>query len=347
MSKEMTFGLNKAGELVHIDEVESGSTDLKCFFCKKLLVAKKGKINKHHFAHLNGETCRDYSISYEKTQIPLFESFNFLDSEEKKFLELFLRYGYKNIFPWLIKKDVVQRLQDMGIIRMDVGYSEELEETIENLKDLGCNVSFTKEETPLLPSEIIPIFEALSPITGLDLVKAWNRHIEISSVFLTDAADRHIQRALLIEPDRYLKFNSIKRKNEAQLFWIQAYLKKIKLYEPPEIQDYYAKKMEILQDTSLYIMEFILGEKIIYKIGITARSTQVRMEVIILYLKGFEKVHQAKVIFERKGLARMESLLHKHFESSNLQIGNHQEFFILENPEKLIKDLESLEIWFE
>jgi hypothetical protein len=44
------------GQLFHIDQVESGkSCDCRCPDCNDPLIAKKGKVNAHHFAHKNLE----------------------------------------------------------------------------------------------------------------------------------------------------------------------------------------------------------------------------------------------------------------------------------------------------
>ncbi len=46
----------QAGRLTHISEVPSGRTDLCCPYCHAELLAKKGKQNAHHFAHV-GKSC--------------------------------------------------------------------------------------------------------------------------------------------------------------------------------------------------------------------------------------------------------------------------------------------------
>lgn len=56
----------KNGEIVNISSVESGLVcDCLCPACKTPLVAKKGGINVHHFAHQNGIDCNKW---YEITQ---------------------------------------------------------------------------------------------------------------------------------------------------------------------------------------------------------------------------------------------------------------------------------------
>lgn len=46
----------KLGKFTHISEVPSGRTDLRCPYCGSALLAKKGKQNAHHFAHV-GKSC--------------------------------------------------------------------------------------------------------------------------------------------------------------------------------------------------------------------------------------------------------------------------------------------------
>ncbi|MGD1527007.1 hypothetical protein [Vibrio harveyi] len=61
----LEYGISPDNKPVHISEVPSGSTDLKCPFCPSLLTANKGSINAHHFHHKE-RTCKlskDYSSS--------------------------------------------------------------------------------------------------------------------------------------------------------------------------------------------------------------------------------------------------------------------------------------------
>ncbi|HEY9770084.1 MAG TPA: competence protein CoiA family protein [Coleofasciculaceae cyanobacterium] len=53
---QLKYGVKPEGELITIEEVTSGKTNLVCPFCDRDLVAKKGKIKQHHFTH-TGETC--------------------------------------------------------------------------------------------------------------------------------------------------------------------------------------------------------------------------------------------------------------------------------------------------
>ena len=55
---ELCYGMMD-GEIVHISEVNSGILqNCLCPKCKSILIAKKGDIRKHHFAHYNYENCQ-------------------------------------------------------------------------------------------------------------------------------------------------------------------------------------------------------------------------------------------------------------------------------------------------
>lgn len=53
----LEYGIDRHGDIIHIDSAKSGITDLSCPYCKGILIAKKGDILRHHFAH-NGDSCR-------------------------------------------------------------------------------------------------------------------------------------------------------------------------------------------------------------------------------------------------------------------------------------------------
>ncbi len=73
----LNYGVDAAKKLVSIEEVDSGKTNLICPYCGVTLIAKKGKVKEHHFAH-DGETC-NLIIKREPRDIPhlpLYDAFN-------------------------------------------------------------------------------------------------------------------------------------------------------------------------------------------------------------------------------------------------------------------------------
>lgn len=72
----LEYGVSPYNELVHIEQVTSGRTDLTCPYCGVQLIARKGEIKIHHFAH-NGNTCREVAERDENTvRLPYYDSFD-------------------------------------------------------------------------------------------------------------------------------------------------------------------------------------------------------------------------------------------------------------------------------
>ena len=71
---QAAYGVNSDRELITIEEVVSGKTNLVCPFCDSLLTAKKGKIKQYHFAH-TGETCLRVRRG-KLPLLPLYDNFH-------------------------------------------------------------------------------------------------------------------------------------------------------------------------------------------------------------------------------------------------------------------------------
>jgi hypothetical protein len=71
----LAYGVNKHGELIYISQAPRGATALKCPYCGEALIAKKGKVMAHHFAHA-GETCRQVERDPGAIALPVYDNFN-------------------------------------------------------------------------------------------------------------------------------------------------------------------------------------------------------------------------------------------------------------------------------
>ncbi|MEP0858850.1 competence protein CoiA family protein [Trichocoleus sp. DQ-U1] len=71
----LKFGVSADNKLVDIVDVPSGKSDLVCPYCGVKLVAKKGQVKEHHFAH-TGQTCRSVTVKREFPTLPLYDNFN-------------------------------------------------------------------------------------------------------------------------------------------------------------------------------------------------------------------------------------------------------------------------------
>lgn len=56
-NRKTLFGLTPNGDLIHIQDAGRGKTGLTCPDCGAALIARKGAVKAHHFAHYNSEEC--------------------------------------------------------------------------------------------------------------------------------------------------------------------------------------------------------------------------------------------------------------------------------------------------
>lgn len=86
----LSYGLNANNDLIYIEEVGRGVTDLRCPYCGGQLMARKGDVLVHHFAHI-GETCRQVlSSNHKQLDVPVYDKFDLgvrLSNDELAFLE--------------------------------------------------------------------------------------------------------------------------------------------------------------------------------------------------------------------------------------------------------------------
>lgn len=52
----LRYGVDANNTLVAAEDTQRGKTNLGCPYCGNRLIAKKGRVKEHHFAH-DGETC--------------------------------------------------------------------------------------------------------------------------------------------------------------------------------------------------------------------------------------------------------------------------------------------------
>ena len=88
---DLTYALNSEGKLVNIKQVESGKKcNCICPACQESLVARKGEIRKHHFAHSSGKNCKHaiesmlHHLAKDKFQEAFYKNEEFIIQYEHK-----------------------------------------------------------------------------------------------------------------------------------------------------------------------------------------------------------------------------------------------------------------------
>lgn len=70
----LNYGISDERGLVHISDTPRGRSQLHCPYCHTILIAKKGHVLAHHFAH-DGPTCNPANRTTELPILPFFHSF--------------------------------------------------------------------------------------------------------------------------------------------------------------------------------------------------------------------------------------------------------------------------------
>ena len=91
----LTYGLTDENDLISIEFVERGLSNLHCPYCGGLLTAKKGRKLAHHFAHSHESCSATARSAGELPLLPLYDHFT-LDlskAEAKELAGLWQKYG--------------------------------------------------------------------------------------------------------------------------------------------------------------------------------------------------------------------------------------------------------------
>ncbi|MBE9229939.1 GIY-YIG nuclease family protein [Phormidium sp. LEGE 05292] len=71
----LKYAVDSNNSLVEIADVPSGKSKLFCPYCAGQLIARKGKLKQHHFAHAE-ETCYPVATKKELPTLPLYDNFH-------------------------------------------------------------------------------------------------------------------------------------------------------------------------------------------------------------------------------------------------------------------------------
>lgn len=333
MKKEhLQFGMTRDGEWRSVYEVNSGKTVLICPWCKQSLMAKKGLIRAHHFAH-TGDTCRVSIDAISQTQLPTFDTFELLDAAESKYMELRRRYGsHKNIYTFSGLDSALKRLEVMKLISFKYQENAELELTKLLLSKLEGNwLDAGGQPTKAL----LDMFNALRPIA--DLEPHWS-------------SKQHIEEAVISNQYRKYQFNSLQTLsdlNNAQCFWFDAFWRR-QAFVAPEHLEFLRHKLQALNKQSLYVMRFQGGfsayPEAFIKIGMTTREPTERLKEVITALKPYGKNIKGELITNKENAGRIERLIHRQLIPSHLPVGRFREFFSEESLGPLLTQLDELQI---
>lgn len=137
--KNVTYAL-KDGVLTHISDVESGlKCGCVCAGCKGELIAKKGEIKVHHFAHVNAECAHAYESMVHYICKNAFKHLTHFKTP--RYAHGLTRKDYlMSIDPYVPAKTI-----DLSLFEIEIEYK---------YKDIVADVALLHEQKPMLFIEI-------------------------------------------------------------------------------------------------------------------------------------------------------------------------------------------------
>lgn len=273
MKTLLEVGISPDGELFTVDEVEKGKTHLLCPFCKGPLVAKKGLIKQHHFAHLD-ETC---NASTSLKPLPAFDDFT-LKLEPAEYEALLSLWDSSQQG----RKGIVQPKRSL----ITKGMFQE------NIFRSGGSYEFTKLGKIPVKDLSVNLFSQLHP-------------------------------QLLLEMHEQMVADSGKEG-----------LLKVSL-------DVYRAQLRRLFKAHLYLLEIQTADETFYKIGLTTRTIEERLQEIMRDLAEHFEAIEIKVLSFKEHRGHCERYFKYKYSEHNKPIGHLTEYFEFDSgtAKKVIADI--------
>jgi len=310
---KLPYGL-LAGQFVHITEVHSGSTGVQCPYCKKAVLAKKGKIKRHHFAHL-GESCiANFTNSLFglqgklPTQLPIF-----LFSERKtkaiqdKLAHLNQQY-----------QELEQQALDEKLLL------PELYHNLEKLKEF-----YRTKQLPLKGSQIQELIRQVKKYTSQKIAPFPAFYMVKGPPFTSTYTDGKNNCTL-----EEIAKDTIATEYYYPIFF-HKYVRCLENYQAykvsaPEITStrlLFQNELAYFKQFKLYFLEIHTEKGSFHKIGLTSRPIEVRMQEIEQDLKTFYQQVKLEVRFLIEHHAFLETFFKQKYGNYQMQLGSFTEYF--------------------
>lgn len=308
----LPYGL-KDGHLIHISEVERGATDLRCPYCQAELLAKKGKVMTHHFAHRNKSCWSSSGNDFFGLKTTLDKHQSLIQYAEKTKLSI-----HRNL------EKLQQRFHNQQ--EKQVNIQSQIKKMWVSLTSIAPKNEAAKQaKTSIrtyLDDEFAPLPD-LSKIRHPSLFSYTNGTNKVSYHQLDAQNNQNFYPSYYHYPLLAVKeYHS----NRQQLLELE---EKIKLYQ---------KDLTWFQQFKLYFLEIKVSEQaVFYKIGLTSRSLQQRLAEIENTLKKHFKQVQIQVLFELQNVAFLERFFKQKYRASRYEWGQFTEYFLLE--EYVLEDI--------
>lgn len=302
----LPFGKYKE-ELIHISEVQSGRTDLICPSCGQSLIAKKGKLKEHHFAH-DGISCTA-TVSKE-----LFGLNNRLPTK----LPLCI-YAQR-------KKEAIEKKLNNWQTEYAKGQKQtarvaELLGRLEKLKQY-----FQQQHNSSQIALVEKITGQVQQYTHQKIAPFPSFHLLRDPVFKTGYTDgqQKIASADWNEAQHDYFYPLV---FQPYIECLQTYSSPSKLVPIKEQIEVYQQELARFQQFQLYFLEIQIPTATIHKIGLTTRPMAIRLKEIQQDLHRYFHTVTCKVLLQKKRVGFLENFFKRKYAPYQFTIGSLTEYF--------------------
>ncbi len=314
----LEYALGKDESLVSIDDVKRGRNNYYCPYCQGELVAKKGKIKAHHFAHI-GETCNP--VKNKTVNLPLFWGFDLILSRDK--LNYLKQLESNSFEPKIYYKYSLKGIPDKRCSFLkEKGIIDNISSNKYELTNLGKVI--LKKLSLLQFSEV----QELLCQKKLEELKSWI--LGIANLLEHDIKYKKTKNYLnsSIESKEYLD-SSIKRKEKL----LQETIVDLKIY--------CAQYRKVLI-SNLYFLRITTHNETFYKIGVTSRDIEERIKKISSDLSKLFNDLSVVLLGIWQHRSNVEHYFKYRYENFKYPLGSLTEYFKFSDPAPVLQDLNTL-----
>jgi hypothetical protein len=314
----LEYGVNEYDELVHIDQSGRGLTDLTCPYCSGRLLARKGSEKIHHFAHA-GETCREVASRDDSAfTLPLYDKFD-LGLSQKELVVL-----YRNFYFDLVRGEKGMSINDSRYGALYTQYSDRANELISHREDI----------------------EERLKIKGF---LYWNDFAGRSGDYQFTQLGKVPVGAATLEKfaeiqDRQLTDRHKELEEAVETAWISQHSKPNPDYLTVALADLniYRAQLRRVFSASLYFLEITHSAGTLYKVGISNRSIEERIEELRRDLSSHLSGAKIAILRQLKHRGAIEFYFKHRYRHQQHKLGSLTEYFAFESRTKILSDLTKL-----
>ncbi len=314
---KLPYGVTN-GNFIHISEVPSGRSSLQCPFCNQSLLAKKGKIKRHHFAHDGSSCISSFNNNFFGIlgKLPTHLPLCMYAKHKVQTINTHLEELQQELTVATQKENKEQQLlpELLSILsQLEQRYLKEKQ------SQKAKQVKKIQEQTHRYTTHKIAPFPEFHLIKDVDLFK--DGFTDGNKTCRSDEVKQEVFEYFYpIALDKYVQ--CLKHFHQQLTTDIAELQSKIDLFQ---------KELNYFNLFDLYFIEVTTDKDQFHKIGLTSRSIETRLKEIKRDLTPYYPTVQLKVLFLKKGVAFTETFFKQKYAAYQLPIGTLTEYFKFSN----------------